>query len=516
MPNPTLMRGAIPTPRNILAAAMPHMPVPGAPVNHIRLPAKLSPGAWGNFQYGDCVTAEEAFAKACYSPEIFIEDAHATQWANKNGWLNGANLGEVLKRMQYDGFEQDGYTYDVGAIFSVDWTNAAALQSAIALGPVKTGVASDQLSKARDANKDNSGWFGVGFTAEDKQDHCVSLCGYGTLTWLAQQLKVSVPSGVDGTKPGYAVYTWDSIGILDVPSLLAITHEAWLRTPTTVPKVVLSDASPKAPSIAMLNNQLFLAWKGEGSEDLNVMCSGDGGHTFAGKYTGHDSSSQTPALCAHNGALYIAWKGSGNDNLNVARVTTSGNTVTGLANKVVLGDQSPYGPALASCNGNLYLAWKGDSNDQLNLLVSSNNGASFGNKYISPESSSQAPALCSSGNVLHIAWKGSGNDNLSVARVNVAGAAITGFANKVTLGEKSPGAPALAAVGTRVYLAWRGDGNDNLNVERSSDEGVSFGNKVVLGETSPQPPALAILNGSVFCAWKGDSNDQLNVASLAI
>ena len=53
---------------------------------------------------------------------------------------------------------------------------------------------------------------------------------------LAGQLKVAVPAGVDGTKPGYALFTWDSIGIVDQPSMIAITREAWLRSPTTVVK----------------------------------------------------------------------------------------------------------------------------------------------------------------------------------------------------------------------------------------------------------------------------------------
>jgi hypothetical protein len=47
-------------------------------------------------------------------------------------------------------------------------------------------------------------------------------------------LRPSVLQGVDGSKPGYAMFTWGSIGIIDVPSMVAITHEAWLRTPTTI------------------------------------------------------------------------------------------------------------------------------------------------------------------------------------------------------------------------------------------------------------------------------------------
>ena len=43
-----------------------------APAQFAYVPKQLS--MWGNDQYGDCVSAEEAFAKACYSPEIFIDD----------------------------------------------------------------------------------------------------------------------------------------------------------------------------------------------------------------------------------------------------------------------------------------------------------------------------------------------------------------------------------------------------------------------------------------------------------
>jgi hypothetical protein len=189
---------------------------------------------WGNDVHGDCVTAEEAFAKACNNPEIFISDNEVISWASAHGVLEGAYLSDVLKWMQKDGFQQGGFTYDDGPYFSVDWTNSATLQSAISSGPVKIGVAADQLESAWKSTGGHTGWFGVGFQADSNEDHCVSLCGYGTINWLAQQLNINVPGGLDGTKPGYALFTWDSIGIIDLPSLLAITQEAWLRQPTTV------------------------------------------------------------------------------------------------------------------------------------------------------------------------------------------------------------------------------------------------------------------------------------------
>ena len=232
-------RGAIASPRSALAAATPHVVVVGAPPNFITVPRPIS--MWGNYYHGDCVTAEEAFAKACNTPEIFIPENDVISWATKHGVLEGAVIIQVLQWMQNDGFQEGSLIYDDGPYLSVNWTNSGILQSAISSGPVKIGVGGDQLNAVWNAAGGTaaggrSGWFAVGFQAENSEDHCVSLCGYGTISWLAQQLHVQVPAGIDGTKTGYALFTWDSIGIIDEPSLLAITYEAWLRKPTTVTK----------------------------------------------------------------------------------------------------------------------------------------------------------------------------------------------------------------------------------------------------------------------------------------
>ena len=230
----TPKRGAAPSPRSALAAATPHTPVVGGPPNFLTLPHQIS--SWGNFDHGDCVTAEEAFAKACNQPEIFITDQVAMSWAKNHGVLEGANLHQVLQWMQSNGFQENGHIFDDGQIFSVNWTDQSTLQSAISKGPVKIGVAATQLETAWRTTNGQTGWFAVGFKKDTAEDHCVSLCGYGSIGWLAGQLKVTVPTGVDGTKPGYALFTWDSVGIIDLPSLIAITEEAWLRSPTTVTK----------------------------------------------------------------------------------------------------------------------------------------------------------------------------------------------------------------------------------------------------------------------------------------
>lgn len=215
----------------MLAAATPHVVTVTPPVAFIRVPKQLS--MWLNDVDGDCVTAEEAFAKACYMPETFITDAEVQTWATAHGVLNGAMLSDVLAWMAQAGFEQNGNLYNDGPNTSVDWTKAATLESAIYQGPVKLGVAADQLENAV-PNPPINGWVATGFSEDTNEDHCVSLCGYGTFRWLAGQLKVALSSGVSAATPGYALFTWNSIGLIDVPSMLAITGEAWLRNPTTI------------------------------------------------------------------------------------------------------------------------------------------------------------------------------------------------------------------------------------------------------------------------------------------
>ena len=81
MPSPTSTpkRGALQTPRSILASATPIAARVGAPPNFIIIPQQIS--MWGNDVHGDCVTAEEAFAKACNQPEIFVSDQVVIDWA---------------------------------------------------------------------------------------------------------------------------------------------------------------------------------------------------------------------------------------------------------------------------------------------------------------------------------------------------------------------------------------------------------------------------------------------------
>lgn len=238
-----LPRGAIPTPRHMLAAAVPHIPDPqlSVPSSFLMWPIQMS--SWNNYKYGDCVTAEEAFAKATASPRTFIPEDTVVDWARSHGYLNGAYLVDVLKTMQNDGFQYSGKTYNDGPYNSVNWNDSAALQSAISNhGPVKIGVAAEKFGSNTNGHvtPGNSGWAMYNYPSGLREDHCVSLCGYGNQSDLVNLFKkegvsVTIPSGMP-TGMCYALFTWNSIGIVDEQSMRNMTYEAWVRNPVTVIK----------------------------------------------------------------------------------------------------------------------------------------------------------------------------------------------------------------------------------------------------------------------------------------
>ena len=239
-------------------------------------------------------------------------------------------------------------------------------------------------------------------------------------------------------------------------------------------KVILGETTDRSPALAAMGNRVFLAWKGSGNDNLNLIFTKDGGKTFRGKSTFGETSHLSPAVAAHNGILFYAWTGRGDGNLNVAKVgfTPEANAV--LVDKVTMGDTSEASPAIASHNGRLFIAWRGSGNPQLNLAFSEDDGRTFKGKVTFADSSDRAPALISHEGRLHLAWSGRGNDKLNVARVvligNTAGAfGIEGLEAKTVLDDFSTQAPAIGSWNKLMFLSWKGEGDDNLNLRVSRD-----------------------------------------------
>lgn len=226
-------RGARPTPRHKLLRAVPHVPTLAPPPQFAIVPKQIS--IWGNSTHGDCVSAEEAFAKAAWStmcgfPETFIPDDVVVSWASAHGFLEGADLSEVMDAMAKGGFTVGGTTYGDGSHAGVDYSDEAVLQSALCTGPVKIAIDADALpSGAGNAQ----GWYSVSTGHFGSTDHCVGLSGFGTADYLYGQLNVPLPSGLPGSTPGYLLFTWSTIGFVTHGWLMGTCTEAWVRSPTT-------------------------------------------------------------------------------------------------------------------------------------------------------------------------------------------------------------------------------------------------------------------------------------------
>jgi hypothetical protein len=227
--------GEFPTPNHELAAAQPYRANGAAPESFIAWPIGIGP--WENEKLSRSIWAEEAFAKACAEPKVFIPTDVVLFTSRECGSSNFAAF------IQTHGFHMDRKAYLDGPFNSVDWTNAAALNSAIAnVGPVKIGVASANLASGPrgQVTPGTSGWAIYGLPTGQPENHCASLCGYGPLTTLVNHFElhgvnVNLPSGMP-TGLCYAMSTWGSIGIVDRQSLMNITGEAWVRNPTTIVK----------------------------------------------------------------------------------------------------------------------------------------------------------------------------------------------------------------------------------------------------------------------------------------
>jgi Subtilase family len=104
-------------------------------------------------------------------------------------------------------------------------------------------------------------------------------------------------------------------------------------------------------------DNLWIAWKGSGNDQLNVMSVFEPNK----KIILDETSDTSPSIACNVDLLRIAWKGSGNDQLNFIDDVFNPSTV-------VLNEESSHSPSVTEFNDDLRIAWKGSGNDQLNAM----------------------------------------------------------------------------------------------------------------------------------------------------
>lgn len=243
-------RGAIPTPRHKLLQATPHVVLFAPPPQFGVAPKNLN--MEGNDQYGDCVSAEEAFAKAVWSlicglTELLPTAAECIAFARQYGYLNGAMLTDVMDTMKSRGMSIGGKLYYDGNYSGVDYSNEQTLQSAITVGPVKVAIDANALPSGAG---NQSGWTATGGSPGQfgNTDHCICYFAYGTASYLFGLLGLPVPSNLSPTKTYYFAYTWATIGVVDHDWIMSTTTEGWVRNPTTPGQVPAPTPTPPPPN----------------------------------------------------------------------------------------------------------------------------------------------------------------------------------------------------------------------------------------------------------------------------
>jgi hypothetical protein len=140
------------------------------------------------------------------------------------------------------------------------------------------------------------------------------------------------------------------------------------------PKTTFDQRTPYSPALAEHRDHLWLAWTGS-DRHLNVarittrLSSGVAtASELSEAFTSSETSDAGPALCSIRDRLFLAWKGAGNDDLNLMYSNDGGTTFRG---KVLLGEASPFTPSLAvnparAQDYQLLMAWTG-TDGRLNI-----------------------------------------------------------------------------------------------------------------------------------------------------
>ena len=224
--------GMIPTSRNMLAQARPMMASPVAAPDRC-VNSNGCKWHWDANNYtGTCVTAYLANWISAVTP-CDIPDANAIAWARAHHGMNGLNILAALGMLQKDPMtDAVGIEHRAGPHASCNWQDMDSVKDAVfTYRGLDLGVDHRMLQSAA---TNNSGWVLSGVRRQyGNYDHSVGIIDYGPASFLAASYEkfygVKCPLGkLAAGAPAVGIYTWDTIGIVEVESFQNITGEAWV------------------------------------------------------------------------------------------------------------------------------------------------------------------------------------------------------------------------------------------------------------------------------------------------
>jgi hypothetical protein len=284
----------------------------------------------------------------------------------------------------------------------------------------------------------------------------------------------------------------------------------------------LPETTACTPSLAVHNDLVFLAWKGEGNQRFSISISDDGGRSYRHKYTTtEEQTDRSPSIASHDGKVYIAWKGVDNRSLlNIAQLELSvdehGETyIKKMTAKNTYHDVSiTAGPALTSHEDHLWVAFKPRAGTWVTIGRVEPGVNSTSSKFVQVQNLMQAvewqPSLVSHNGVLVASWKGV-NNVFKVARMTVTksetdGRPVVNRSNFWVFSQNQRAwmTPSMASASEAglLYLGWAGFGKDAwINLTMSSDNGTSFVSPNKVGYSTHAGVSLAWFKDHLIVAW---------------
>ena len=140
----------------------------------------------------------------------------------------------------------------------------------------------------------------------------------------------------------------------------SLRYASYNGTTWSSPAIIPGVGSNVGPSLALLGNKLYAAWKGENTDRGLYYAFFDGTNWSAQAKIPNVASSVGPSLATFDSKLFAMWKG---ENTDQGLYYASFDGTNWSAQTEVSNVASSTGPAIAAFNNKLYAMWKGESSD---------------------------------------------------------------------------------------------------------------------------------------------------------
>ena len=263
--------------------------------------------------------------------------------------------------------------------------------------------------------------------------------------------------------------------------------------------------------LANVADNLWTSFIANDPEQIILYCSSPDGNNWGSDYqlsslnNGDTQSSPLgPSLAVFNNQLYIAFTSATAGDPEVLFCTTAdGATWTDQAS---IGQTSRFAPSLAVGDNRLWAGFVGndEANENPVLLCSSSDGVNWtGNSFIN-QFSQTAVAMATFGNQFYVAGISTDGDNAVLVSSVAFGQPWTG---PKSIGHFSRFAPSLAVFDNQLYAAFVG--LDNQLYVASTADGVNWTpDHTPVHQTSQSAPSLAVFHDQLYVMFIGTDADK--------